>query len=104
MPRKMLAGSAGDRTPPEVASDADRELQNRRNHNYAFGLVEKFLRIPSGMSKTSLNTWPHTSRRFFSLLSFAAKVGHARKMAMTRTLTFLMAWLPNICSILASSE
>jgi len=30
-------------------------------------------------------------------------VGQARKMAMTKTLTFLMTRLPNICSILAPS-
>jgi hypothetical protein len=44
----MLSGPTGDRTPAKVSSDADRELQNRRNHNDAFGLVEQDLRNPVG--------------------------------------------------------
>src|SRR5260370_4013152 len=66
-------------------------------------LLSRSFGIPSGMSIISLNTWPHAARRFCSLLSFAAKVGQARKTAMTKTLIFLMARLPNICSILAPS-
>src|SRR5438445_11855255 len=65
MPRKMLAGSAGDRTPPEVASDADRELQNRRNHNDAFGLVEQILRNPVGNVQNFLE---HLATYFEALL------------------------------------
>src|SRR6266436_3184594 len=48
MPRKVLAGSAGDRTPAEVASDAYCELQDRRNHNDTFGLLEQVLGNPVG--------------------------------------------------------
>src|SRR2546425_11734790 len=64
MARKMLAGSAGDRTPAEVAADADRELQNRRNHNDAFGLVEQVLRNPVGDVHDFLE---HLAARFQSL-------------------------------------
>src|SRR5262249_26224545 len=45
---KMLACAASDRTPTEVAPDTDRELQNGRNHNHAFGLVEQLLWNPVG--------------------------------------------------------
>src|ERR1700746_4031266 len=48
MSGKMCAGSAGDRTSAKIASDADREFQNRRNHNYAFSLIEQLLRNPVG--------------------------------------------------------
>jgi len=44
MSRKVLAGSAGDPTASEFASDPDGELQNQRNHNDAFGVVEQALR------------------------------------------------------------
>ena len=44
MSRKVLASAAGDYTPAEVASDPNCELQNRRDHNDAFGLVEQILR------------------------------------------------------------
>src|SRR6266478_1691294 len=48
MSSKVPAGSAGDRSSAEVASDADCELQNRGNHNDAFGLVEQILRNAVG--------------------------------------------------------
>src|SRR5712671_5857886 len=65
MSRKVLAGPAGDRTPAEVASDADCELQNRRNHNDAFGLVEQILRNPVGNVQNFLE---HLATSFEALL------------------------------------
>ena len=44
----MFAGATRDRTPAEIASDANRELQDGRNHNDAFGLVEQVLRDSVG--------------------------------------------------------
>src|SRR5260370_30797628 len=59
-------------------------------------LLSRSFGSPSGMSISSLNTWPQASNRFCSRLSLVAKVGHARKMAMTKTLTFLMIRLLDI--------
>jgi len=98
----MFAGATRDRTPAEIASDANRELQDGRNHNDAFGLVEQVLRDSVGMFMISFNTWPHVSSRFCSLLSFAANVGLARNMATTRTPVFLMTRPPGIYFILSS--
>src|SRR5260221_6725607 len=65
MSSKVLAGSAGKHSPAEVASDADCELQNRRNHNDAFGLVEQVLRNPVGDVHNFLE---HLTARFQPLL------------------------------------
>src|SRR5258707_11418347 len=46
MSRKVLARSASDRPPGEVGVDTDCELQNRRNHNDAFGIAHQVLRNP----------------------------------------------------------
>src|SRR5260370_4608969 len=56
-------------------------------------LLSRSFGSPSGMSIISLNTWPQASKRFCSRLALLAKVGHARKMAKTRTPAFLMAQL-----------
>jgi len=48
MSGKVLTGSARDSTAAEVASDPDREFQNGRNYNDAFGLVEQILRNTVG--------------------------------------------------------
>src|SRR5260370_1282848 len=52
-------------SPPEVASNADCELQDRRNHNDAFGLVEQILRNPVGDVQNLLE---HLATGFESLL------------------------------------
>src|SRR5260370_37243800 len=65
MSRKVLASSAGDHTPAEVPSDAYGELQNRRNHNDAFGLVEQILRNPI---RDAQNFVEHLTARFQALL------------------------------------
>src|SRR6266853_5580868 len=65
MSRKVLARSASDRTPAEVASDTDCELQNRRNHNDAFGLAQQVLRNPV---RNVHNFLEYLTARFQSLL------------------------------------
>jgi len=65
MSREVLAISAGDHTAAEVASDADCELQNRRNHNDAFGLVEQIFR---NAIRDVHNFLEHLTARFKALL------------------------------------
>jgi hypothetical protein len=65
MSRKVLASSAGDHTAAEVASDADCKLQNRRNHNDAFGLVEQIFR---NAIRDVHNFLEHLTARFQALL------------------------------------
>src|SRR5262244_1012126 len=57
-------------------------------------LLRRSFGIPSGISIISLNTWPQLRRRFCSLLSSAANVGHDRNTAMTKTQAFFMMRLP----------
>jgi len=65
MSRKVLASTAGDHTPAEIASDANRELQDGRNHYDAFGLVEQILRNPI---RDVHNFLEHLGARFEALL------------------------------------
>jgi hypothetical protein len=64
-PGEIFAVATRNRIPAEIASYANREFQDRRNHNDALGLVEEVLRNPVGDVHNFLE---HLAARFKSLL------------------------------------